>query len=115
MPDKPTIEDCIAWLEDIRGDSMPEDILPLEATLACLRDYARMKAMLDDAHIEGQYVSRRWAPAHGGSQGADELITYLNVCAVQGLELVSQMVGPTGLPYTLVFKKVTAWDKERAE
>ena len=54
-----TIKECITWLEDIIGDSLPQDILPLEATIAHLRDYTRMKAMLDDPKVVR--VPKDWA------------------------------------------------------
>lgn len=48
MPDTPTIEECIDW---VIIQPWTHDATLQEATLAALRDYARLKAMLDDPRV----------------------------------------------------------------
>jgi len=53
MADKPTIEECIAWLAassdgECEYKSIERQELCRDFILATLRDHARLKAMLDD-------------------------------------------------------------------
>ena len=61
MPDKPTVEQCIAAAEmrssrayfarQNGGTKSQRHLDIADATLAILRDYARLKAMLDDPRV----------------------------------------------------------------
>ena len=83
---KPTIKECISWIEHATDNRR---FAP--ATIAFLRDYARVKAMLDDPRVVRVPLGQ--------------------------LKLFAKVaVGGNGSPLITEFEKqVAAWDKERTQ